>query len=117
MRTFRSQGAKPDARHHRSPHPRLQPTSVKGHVPREGQAEGPSGKRGNDALCEASFQSWQISPEQDVGYLQLQAVFIIGLGMGQEAKNPGRQLHQRPAVLPQATIQSLRGSDPVAPDR
>lgn len=59
-----------------------QPPS-KGHVPREGDAEGPSGKSRNNALRETLFQSLRISPEEDVGYLQLQTMFIIGLGMGQ----------------------------------
>lgn len=44
MSTLQSPGAKPDACHHRSPHSRLQTASIKGHVPREGHTEGPSGK-------------------------------------------------------------------------
>lgn len=39
------------------------------------------------------------------------------LGHGARGQHPSRQLRQRPAVLPQATIQSLCGSDPMAPDR
>lgn len=56
-------GAKPDACHHRSPHPRLWPASIKEHVPREGHTEGPSGKGRNDGLHETFFQSLRISPK------------------------------------------------------
>lgn len=44
MSTLQLPGAKPDACHHRSSHSRLQTASIKGHVPREGHTEGPSGK-------------------------------------------------------------------------
>lgn len=56
-------GAKPDTCHHRSPHPRLRPASSKGHFPREGHTDGPSGKGRNDAAHETVFQSLWISPK------------------------------------------------------
>lgn len=56
-------GAEPDACHRRSPHPRLQPASIKGHVPGEGHTGGPSGKGRNDAAQETFFQSLWTSPK------------------------------------------------------
>lgn len=112
-------GAKPDACHHRSPHPSLWPASTKGHVPREGHT-GPwrASRKGKEW-----WSAWDIfsklanKPQVGCWLLSTSGSVYHRLGHGVRGQNTSRQLHQWPDVLPQASIQSLCGFDSLNHDR